>query len=396
MVAEFVRRGHDVTVLTGVPNYPGGEVFADFDRDASRFMSFGGARICRVPILVRGQSYKRLALNYVTYALSAAVVGSWKLRGCKFDAIFVYEPSPVTVGIPAVVLRWLKGAPVVFWVLDLWPETLQAIGVVRSRAVLRAVGALVSFIYKRCDLILAQSKSFMPQIAKYCRADRRIAYFPSWSEPLRQGLDDEMAPEVPILPNSFNVMFAGNIGEAQDFPAVLAAAELLKDDRRIRWLLVGDGRRAQWVREEIRRRGLEERVLMLGAYPAERMPSFYRHADALLASLKDEPIFAMTIPGKIQSYLATGVPIVAMLNGEGAELVRRTGAGISCSAGDSRGLAAAVKSLASMPKYQRDEMGKNAVRVSSDEFSRDKLIARLEGWLEGMQQERVTTSVMSS
>jgi glycosyltransferase involved in cell wall biosynthesis len=184
-------------------------------------------------------------------------------------------------------------------------------------------------------------------------------------------------------------MFAGNIGEAQDFPAVLAAAELLKDEQRIRWLLVGDGRRAQWVKEEIRRRGLQDRVLMLGSYPVERMPSFYRHADALLASLKDEPIFAMTIPGKIQSYLAAGVPIVAMLNGEGAELVRRSGAGVSCSAGDPRGLAAAVRFLASIPKHQRDEMGRNALRVSTDEFNRDKLIARLETWLDDVRQERV-------
>lgn len=389
LVAEFVRRGHDVTVLTGVPNYPGGKVFADYDRDASRFMTFSGARILRVPILVRGRGYKRLALNYLTFALSAAVIGSWKLRGREFDAIFVYEPSPITVGIPAVVIRWLKGAPVVFWVLDLWPDSLQAVGAVRSRAVLKAVGALVSFIYERCDLILAQSKSFIPQIAKYCRDDQRIAYFPSWSEQFRQGLGDEMAPEVPILPNSFNIMFAGNIGEAQDFPAVLAAAELLKDEQRIRWLLVGDGRRAQWVKEEIRRRGLQDRVLMLGSYPVERMPSFYRHADALLASLKDEPIFAMTIPGKIQSYLAAGVPIVAMLNGEGAELVRRSGAGVSCSAGDPRGLAAAVRFLASIPKHQRDEMGRNALRVSTDEFNRDKLIARLETWLDDVRQERV-------
>jgi glycosyltransferase involved in cell wall biosynthesis len=182
--------------------------------------------------------------------------------------------------------------------------------------------------------------------------------------------------------DSFDVMFAGNIGEAQDLPAVLAAAELLKSHAQIRWLLVGDGRMAGWVNQEIVRRNLQHCVLMLGRHPVERMPSFYQHADALLVSLKNEPIFAMTIPGKLQSYLAAGIPVVAMLSGEGAEVVERSRSGVTCGAGDANGLAAAILKLASLPAEQRDELGRNALAVSRSEFDRDRLIVRLETWLE--------------
>lgn len=382
LVAELVARGHDVTVLTGLPNYPNGAVFPEYTADPSRFGSHCGAAIVRVPLRSRGNGRLSLMLNYLSFAASACLLGTWRLRGRKFDAIFVYEPSPATVGIPAVLLRAIKKAPLAFWVLDLWPETLQAIGVVRSRVLLRSIGGLVSFIYNRCDLILAQSKSFVPQIAKHCNGSSRIRYFPSWAESIFEVGSEVAAPEVPLKENAFSVMFAGNIGEAQDFPTVLAAAELLKNHVQIRWLLVGDGRMAPWVNEEIRRRDLQHNVLMLGRHPVERMPAFYRHADALLVCLKDEPIFSMTIPAKLQSYLAAGIPVVAMLNGEGAEVVERSRSGVACRAGDARGLAAAVLRLASLSAEERAEMGKNALAVSASEFDRNKLITQLEVWLE--------------
>ncbi|MFL6601421.1 MAG: glycosyltransferase family 4 protein [Steroidobacteraceae bacterium] len=381
LVAELVERGHEVTVLTGLPNYPGGTIFAQYKAQPGQFGVYAGAAIVRVPLLPRGRGRVSLILNYLSFAVSASLVGSWRLRGLKFDAIFVYEPSPATVGIPAVLLRAIKKAPLAFWVLDLWPETLQAIGVVRSSVLLRAIGSLVSYIYNRCDLILAQSKSFIPQIAKHCSSPGHIRYFPSWAESVFDLAGQMPAPEVPAQDAGFSVMFAGNIGEAQDFPAVLAAAELLKGHSRIRWLVVGDGRMAQWVSEEIRRRSLQDCVLMLGRHPVERMPAFYRHADALLVCLKDEPIFSMTIPGKLQSYLAAGIPVVAMLNGEGAEVVERSGSGLTCRAGDARGLAAAVLELASLSAERRAEMGKNALAVSASEFNRSRLISQLECWL---------------
>jgi len=382
LVSEFVARGHEVVVLTGYPNYPDGRVFPSFSRAPGDFARLAGSTVVRVPLVARGSGGLRLMLNYLSFALSASLLGAWKLRGERFDAIFVFEPSPITVGIPAVLLRRLKKAPLAFWVLDLWPETLEAIGVVRSRALLRLVGGLVSFIYNRCDLVLAQSRSFIPQIEARCTERTRVAYFPSWAESVYDMNGAIPAREVPARAGVFNVMFAGNIGDAQDFPAILDAAEKLKDNPGVRWLIVGDGRVAGWVREQIAQRGLRDNVVMVGRFPVERMPSFYKHADALLVSLKPEPIFSLTIPGKVQSYLAAGIPIVAMLNGEGARVIEQASAGLVCAAGDSAGLAGAVSRLAAMPAAERAQMGANGLRLSAEEFDRTTLIGRLEGWLE--------------
>lgn len=380
LVSELVRRGHHVSVLTGAPNYPDGRVFPEFKSNAYRFSRYEGASVHRVPMLPRGKGGLRLLLNYLSFAFSASTFGLLKLRSQQFDAIIAFEPSPVTVGLPAVALRFTKNAPLLFWVQDLWPETLQAVGAVRSPLVLSLVGKLVSFIYKRCDVILAQSKSFIPQILKYAPLKSRVFFFPNWSDKVVTTEELIHAPEVPYAPDCFSVMFAGNIGDAQDFPAILSAAEYLKGHA-IRWLIVGDGRMASWVAKEIKERGLQDQVLMLGRFPSERMPSFFQHADALLVSLKDEPIFAMTLPSKLQTYLSAGIPVVAMLNGEGATVVRESGSGISCRAGDPAGLAKAVLQLSQATPEVRLEMGRKGREFNQREFDRGTLIGRLELWI---------------
>jgi len=356
LVSELVRRGHHVTVLTGLPNYPDGQIFSEFMKDPHLFNLYEGAEVHRVPMMSRGKGGFRLLLNYMTFAISASFVGIWKLRGRKYDAIFTYEPSPITVGLPAVVMRFVKKAPLIFWVQDLWPESLQAIGVVKSPAILSVVAWVVKFIYKHCDLILAQSKTFIPQIRKYAPPNSQVLYFPNWSDVASVDDHPKRAEEVLDKHGIFNVMFAGNIGDAQDFPAILSAAERLKGNANIRWLIVGDGRMASWVKDEVGRRQLQEQVLMFGRFPPERMPSFFQHADALLVSLKDEPIFSMTIPSKLQTYLATGIPVLSMLNGEGSDVIRESGSGLTCRAGDDEALAMAVLELSHMTpkKTQRD------------------------------------------
>ncbi len=378
LTQELVQRGHSVTVLTGIPNYPAGRVFNAYEKNPKAFEQYSGARVWRVPMLARGHGVVRLFLNYLSFVIGACLYGPWRLRGQQSDVIFVFEPSPVTVGLPAILLGQIKRAPVVFWALDLWPETLAAIGVVRSPRVLRWVGHLVKFIYERCTLVLGQSRAFLASIAKYCSDAQKIRYFPSWAEEVFNESDLMPAPEVPVLKGVFNVLFAGNIGEAQDLPAVLEAAESQKHNGAIRWLIVGDGRKSEWLLEEVLRRGLQANVLLLGRFPVERMPSFYAHADALLVSLKKDPVFSMTIPGKVQSYLMAGVPLLGMLDGEGAKVITEANAGLVCAAGDGGGLAAAVLQMATMPVDQRQQLGANGRAYAQKEFGRGLLMDRLE------------------
>lgn len=381
LATELARHGHQITVLTGLPNYPNGQVFNDYQQNPEMFQAFGDVEIVRVPIIPRGSGGIRLMLNYMSFALMACIVGPWKLRRRDFDVIFVNQLSPVTVGLPGALIAKLKRATMAMWVLDLWPDSLSAIGVVRSPSLLDWVGKLVALIYRQCDLVLAQSKSFVPEIRKLAPPGLAIEYLPSWAEDVFQNSDVTHAPEIPRREGCFDVMFAGNVGEAQDFPCILDAAEILKEHAHIRWLIVGDGRMRPWVEQEVLRRGLSHRVLLLGRFPVERMPSFYQSADALLVTLQDKPIFGMTIPGKLQSYLAAGRPILAALNGEGADLVKTAGAGYVCSAGDSRGLADAVFKLSCLSDAERQLMGMNGREVSEREFERSVVLDRLEQML---------------
>ncbi len=389
LAKELVERGHYVTVLTGKPNYPAGRVFAEFKSAPRAFGNYFGADVCRVPMLARGTGAMRLALNYLSFVVGASLFGPARLSGKQFDVVFVFEPSPITVGLPAILLGKLKHAPVILWVQDLWPDTLVAVNAVTSHRLLDAVGSMVRFIYKRCALVLGQSHGFLDRIAAYCDDPAKIRYFPNWAEDAPATADVAPATEIPPKDGTFDILFAGNIGEAQDFPAILDAIELLNNRTEIRWIIVGDGRRSDWLRVEIARRGLDQCVLMPGRFPIDRMPSFYARADALLVSLRADPVFALTVPSKVQSYLMAGVPVLGMLDGEGAEVIRRAKAGLTCAAGDSAGLAKAVSELSAMSRSQRMCLGENGRRYAESEFGRSVLIDQLEAWLMDIAQRQV-------
>lgn len=383
IVSELRARGHEVTVLTGRPNYPGGTIFEDYAANPTAFGQYHGAEVIRLPLRPRGKGSLRLLLNYWSFVFWGCLLGPWKLRGQAFDAIFCFETSPITSALPAVLLRRLKRAPLLLWVLDLWPDTLAAVGMVKSERGLNAVGALVRFIYKRCDLILAQSKGFFPAIERWSRSPARMRYFPQWGEATFDCELDAVdeAPELAPHAGCFKLMFAGNIGDAQDFPALLDAAEATRHRPDIHWLIVGDGRQADWVREQILGRGLQSTVFMLGRHPQERMPEFFKGANALLVSLKAAPIFAMTIPGKVSAYMSAGRPILAMIDGEGARVIEEAAAGFVAPAGASHTLAQHAMALAASSPESRLAMGLRARDYARREFDRATLITQLELWL---------------
>lgn len=382
-IPELISKGHEVTVLTGKPNYPSGKFFSEYVKNPAQFSNYSGAHVFRVPIISRGQNNFQLVLNYLSFVISGSIVGLWKLRRHNPDLIFVYEPSPVTVGIPAVLIGKLKKTPVIFWALDLWPETLQAVGGVNSKPILWLIEKIVRFIYNNCALVLGQSKSFVKSIQTHCDFPDKVKYFPSWAENLHyeQNPSNQFyASEINRNDKCFNILFAGNIADAQDMPAVVNAASLLKNNPFIKWIIVGDGRRFEWLKSEIKQRKLEKNFLILGRFPLQRMPSFFAHADALLVSLKKDPVFSNTIPAKLQTYLTTGIPILGMLDGEGAKIIEESNAGISCPASDSASLADAVKRMSMLSSSDMRELGENGIRYSRKEFDRSILMDRLESF----------------
>jgi len=312
LALALAERDHAVTVLTGMPNYPKGRLFPGYGLFRPREEQFEKVRVLRVPLVPRGTNRGwRLALNYLSFTLTASLLGPFRCRG-SFDVLLVYEPSPILVGIPAVILRRLKGLPLLFWVQDLWPESLRATGAVTSPALLRAVSRLVRFIYRRCDRVLVQSRGFVDPVVAVGADPRRVRYLPNWAESLYRPLDLEPeAPERAEMPPGFLVLFAGNIGAAQSFETILEAARRLRDLPDVHWVVLGDGHRRAWLEGQVRALGLERHVHLLGPRPVSAMPRYLALADALLVTLRRDPIFERTIPTKLQSYLACGRPVMA-------------------------------------------------------------------------------------
>lgn len=380
LVRDFSEKGHEVTVLTGLPNYPEGNVFGGYKSNPAGFNSYFGADIVRVPMVARGQRSLRLALNYLSFFSSASVIGPIKLRNKEFDVIFVYAVSPIMAAIPAIILSRLKKAPAFVWVLDLWPETLRAVGVVKKSSHLAIIGRMVSWIYNRADYLLLQSHGFMTGVQEYCTKEispERLIYFPSWAEDEFSSSDSSNSSLINRDHSVFTVVFAGNLGESQDFPAILDAAEALADQIAVRWVIVGDGRMANWLNEQVEARGLRN-VLLLGRHPLEAMPGLFACADALLVSLKTNDVFEKTIPGKVQAYLASGRPLLGMINGEAARVIKESGAGLTCASGDALGLADITMQLATANEEKRSEMGANGRAYYVDNYSKPTLLARLE------------------
>lgn len=390
VAAGLAAAGHKVTVLTGIPNYPEGKFYKGYHWFKPVRETRAGINIARVPLISRGKSKGlRLALNYLSYVVSGCLLAPFLCRE-KYDVMYVYGTSPITQALPALWLKWLRKIPVVLNVQDLWPESLSATGVVTADSwVVKWVGKLVQFIYSRCDKILVQSRSFVASIKQYKVSNDKLIYLPNFiSGDFYPATVSEHASERKLLPTGFIVMFAGNLGVAQDLPAVIAAAEILKTHQDIHFVLLGDGRNKATLEALVADKGLNN-VHFLGRYPAKQMPHFFALADALLMSLCDEPIFALTIPSKLQAYMACGRPILAMLNGEGANIVAEADAGLVIPAGDAAGLAKAVLLLQAMDADHREQFGQNALQYSRQHFDRDRLLQQLTVELEQSAQKGV-------
>ena len=379
VVQTLNAKGVNVEILTGKPNYPAGVVFEGYQARGCVQETVDGLQVNRVPLFPRGKGSARLALNYLSFVFSAAIFGPRLLRGKHFDAIFVYAPSPILQAIPAIWIGRLKKSPVLLWVQDLWPESLSATGHVSNRGILTAVEFVVRWIYHRVDILLVQSKAFIPK-ARVLAGATPIFYHPN---SFMNHVSESAQPvvECPGFDCAFPVLFAGNIGSAQAVEVILEAASILRDMEGIRIVMVGDGSKRDWLMQQAVRRGLTN-IVFPGRYPVESMPALMAKAGALLVTLADTEIFRLTIPSKIQAYLAAGRPIISCLNGAGADIVAEAGAGVSVPAEDASALAEAVKVLYKMPEGERLEMGARGRAYYEEHFSHDKLLDELIGYLE--------------
>ncbi len=382
----LVEKGVQVDILTGKPNYPEGHIAEGYRAWGTQREMWAGATVFRVPLFPRGaRSPWRLALNYLSFIFSGLIFGPWLLRKRQYDVVFVYGLSPILLAIPGIFLARLKRRKLVLWVQDLWPDSLSATGYIRHPRLLRWVELLVRWIYGNSDLILVQSRAFIAAVSALAPGNT-IAYYPNSVDATFGESPDPhvILPTVPALETGFPVMFAGNVGAAQAVGVIVEAAELLKPHPEISFVVFGQGSRWDWMRDQVAVRGLTN-LHLPGRYPVETMPGLMQKAGALLVTLADEPIFAMTVPNKVQAYMAAGRPILACLNGEGARLVAEEAqAGLSVPAQDAKALAAAILQMYQMPAEDRMRLGANGRRYFKAHFDHDKLVVELMAHLRAM------------
>lgn len=373
---DLVKRGYEVTVATGIPNYPDGKFFNGYGIFKRRKEKINGVNVIRIPLVPRGKGRGfEIAINGFSWALIASVWAFFHALRNKYDYVLVHESSPVTQAFPATVIKKMQRIPFYFWVLDLWPESLTSAGGVTNKYVLGFFTSMVRFLYKQSDKILISSKGFKHSICAKGNFADKMVYFPNWAEDV---IDTDLASyEIPQLPDGFKVMFAGNIGEAQDFEHILAAAHKLKDNKEIKWIILGSGRKKEWVINYIKENGLQDTVHLMGSYPVDAMPAFFSKADVMLVSLKDELIFNLTVPAKLQAYMAAGKPVVAMLNGDAAQLVDEAKCGLASSAGNSDGLVHNILQLKDMNKDELTSLGMNGREFYKKYFDKTRCIDHL-------------------
>ena len=299
----------------------------------------------------------------------------------KFDRIFVYEPSPITVGLPGIVAKYKSKAPMYFWVQDLWPESISAAGGINNKFILGILNWLTKLIYKNSKKVLVQSKAFIPYILNQNIDKSKLIYYPNSTESYYR-VTLPTLEKLNLLPKGKLLMFAGNIGESQSFDTLLNAAVLLKKDFiDAHWVILGEGRMKDYVQSKIVELELESNFHLLGAFPSTEMPSFFSCADALIVSLKKDPIFSHTIPSKIQSYLACGKPIITSLDGEGSRVVEEANAGFVNPSEDPIALANSIKKFLALSIEEQEALGLNARKYFDKEFERELLVDKLESIL---------------
>ena len=385
VVQSLIKKGVEVDVLTGKPNYPDGIFFPGYHALGCQTHSFMGAMVYRLPIFARGKSSAwRLVFNYLSFVFSGLFFAPFMLWRKRYDVVFVYAPSPILQVIPAVWLAWIKGAKLVTWVQDLWPESLRATGFVRNQMILGILKATVSWLYRKNDLLLVQSKAFVVPVVQMA-GSTRVIYHPNPGESSFSLPNVDGGYPLKLEPG-FNVVFAGNLGTVQALDTLMDAAEILLPYHEISLVLVGSGSRSAWLEKQVLYRNLKN-VHLPGRFSAGEMPSILSQASVLLVSLVRSTIMSQTVPGKIQVYLSSGRPIIAALDGEGARVVIESGAGLTCPAEDATALAQAVLQLRATSADELKRMGDSGRRYYDENFDpaflARKLLERLDDVVNG-------------
>ena len=373
---EWVKRGFKVTVITGIPNYPEGKYYEGYGILKKRKETWNGIDIIRIPLIPRGKSKIGLVCNYLSFPVSGFI---WNLlSNIKADYVFNFETSPMTQTLIAVWYAQKHKVPCYLYVQDLWPEAVETVTGIHNPFIIKPLDTMVRYIYKHCDKIFCTSPSFVRDICKRGVDKKKVYYWPQYAEEFYRPAEKHSVPEIED-DDSFKIIFTGNIGYAQGLDTIPKAAKILKSKgANVKFYIVGDGRYKQELIKEISYAGVEDMVLLIGRHPAKRIPEFFAYCDVAYVSFINDSLFSKTIPAKVQSYMACGMPVLAASEGETNRIVQKADCGLCSRIGDEVSLAENVEKMMSMEIAELERMGKNAREFCNRYFSKKVLMDQMD------------------
>ncbi len=368
LALTLCQLGHQVSVITGFPNYPNGQVYPEYSLRPWQWETLDGVRVLRVPHLVdRSRSAVRRLLSYSSFLMSSLCLGTLKIE--KPDVLWTYQ-----IGLPGVLMGALRGVPLVHELQDLWPEWGQASGFGFKAWLYLLLERQERLIYSRAQAIVTITQSFKSILVQKGVPTEKVEVIPNWVNEATfypAAYDADLARSEGFA-GYFNVVYVGNVGAAQALQVVLDAAELLRASSCIRFVIIGDGVERAALEQQAHERGLDN-VRFLGSRPQNQAASYMALADVLFLHLKRDPVYTITIPSKTYGYLAASKPVLAAAEGELAHLIDELQAGMVCLPEDAAALAGAVRRLEDMPEGQRSAMGQAGYRAVSTDYARAAL-----------------------
>lgn len=376
MAAAWAERGYDVTVVAGIPNYPKGRFFKGYGLFSRRRETVRGVRVIRLPLVPRGRNRLMLALNYLSFAVSGFF---WaKLTRAEADLVFCFEMSPMSMALPAVWYAKRKKLPCLIYMQDLWPESFEEAAGLPSPALTRLIARMAVYIYSRCERIFVTSRSFVEAIRRRGVAADKISFWPQYAEDFYRP-DAALSALIPAEAR-FTVAFTGNIGTSQGLAILPETAERLqKKGLAVRFLLVGDGRGMGELKRSIAAHRVGSSFCFVPQQPPEAIPGLLRHADAAFISFADRQLFRMTLPAKLQSYMACGKPILAAAGGETAQVIREAQCGLCSAPEDAQALCANIETMMRMPAEEKARLSRNARAYAVRHYDKRMLMDEIDG-----------------
>lgn len=374
---ELVKRGHDVTVLTGIPNYPEGKYYKGYGLTKKRNEIVDGVKIIRIPLIPRGKKPIMLMLNYISFVISGSFWARFTIK--KFDKVFIYEVSPMTQAIPGIKYAKRKKIETCMYVMDLWPESIELATGLKNKMILNIIGKIVDKIYRKCNLILTSSKSFIDSISKRGHPKEKIIFWPQYAEAFYKPIDKNKFPITEFDNNKFKIVFAGNIGYAQGLDIVIDTATLLKkDDVGVVFYLIGNGRAKKELQQKVEEKELQEYVKFIDKKPAEEIPKYYANADMAFITLKKNLISDQILPAKLQSYFACGIPILGCADGEIKKVIEESEAGFCVSSGNVEKLKEKIQECMKLGEDELQLMRKKAIEFHNENYNQQVLLDKFE------------------